>query len=293
VPTDTPIFAALGGEALQLRTPRHAVPSVATDMLSVVQPLRRTLATAPVDVLTAGGVVNPGGVVALAGQVGIELAAAVTLLFMESGGGRNVWGHDRVITEGIYVTGSPVARDAYLRYKARRAVIGSQGVGPTQLTWHGFQDQADAMGAPNLGCWTWEINCRVGFGVLGGLLHGHGDAAGFAAYNGSGAQAQAYGARAVKLLQDWRARLGAPSGAESLPHLVRGDHGPGVASLQRFLNRYDWRPVLPVLPADGNYGPQTTGVVAAAQLQCGIKGGDGASIGPQTRAEFWQRGWRG
>jgi hypothetical protein len=289
VPTDTPIFADLGGDGLQLRTPRHAVPSVATDMLSAVQPLRRTLATSPVDVLTAGGVVNPGGVVALAGQAGIELAAAVTLLFMESDGGRNVWGHDRVLTEGIYTTGAPVTRDAYLRYKARRAVIGSQGVGPTQLTWHGFQDQADAQG----GCWVWEVNCRVGFTTLGGLIHRLGEQAGFAAYNGSGPNAQTYGQKAAARLTDWRARLGAPSGAETLPHLVRGDHGPAVASLQRWLNRYGWNPVLPLLPADQNYGPRTTAVVAAAQLQCGIKGGDGASIGPQTRAAFWERGWRG
>lgn len=289
MPTDTPIFDGLGGASLGITEPRHAAPSVPTEMLGAVQPLVRALATSPVDVLTAGGVVNPGGVAAIAAGVGIELAAAVTLLFMESGGGKNVWGHDRVLTGGIYVSGSPVTKDAYLRYKARRAVLGAQGVGPTQLTWRGFQDQADAQG----GCWDWSVNCRVGFGVLGGLIHGHGEQAGFAAYNGSGPAAQAYGQRAVQLLAMWRARLGAPAGAETLPHLVRGDQGPAVASLQRWLNRYPWAPALPLLPADGHYGPRTTSVVAAAQLQCGIKGGDGASIGPQTRAAFWERGWRG
>jgi hypothetical protein len=287
--TDTPIFEALGGTGLGITEPRHGTVSVPTGIMSSVQPLRRTLATTPVDALTAGGVVNPPGVVTVAAQVGVELAAAVTLLFMESSGGRNVWGHDRVLTGGIYTPGAPVTQDAYLKYKAARHLLGAQGVGPTQLTWAGYQDQADVAG----GCWDWTTNLRVGFGVLGGLLHGHGDAGGFSAYNGSGPQAVKYGQDAATLLAEWRARLGAPSGPDTLPHLLYGDRGPAVASLQRWSNAYPWRPELPLLPCDGVYGPKTTAVVAAAQLQCGIKGGDGRSVGPQTRSAFWARGWRG
>lgn len=37
-----------------------------------------------------------------------------------------------------------------------------QGVGPTQLTFKGFQDQADRLG----GCWKPIINMIVGFGII-------------------------------------------------------------------------------------------------------------------------------
>lgn len=84
-------------------------------------------------------------------------------------------------------------------------------------------------------------------------------------------------------------------GADTLPSLERGDAGPAVAALQRFLNAYGWRPALPLLPTDGHYGPRTTEVVRAAQAQMGITGpdADGTVIGPRTNAALWQRGYRG
>lgn len=90
--------------------------------------------------------------------------------------------------------------------------------------------------------------------------------------------------------------LPAPT-ASALPELKEGDHSPAVETLHRFLNRYDWKPPLPLLPVgneDGaqDYGPRTVAVVAAAQRQCGILTGDGRNTGPQTRAAFFARGWR-
>lgn len=85
------------------------------------------------------------------------------MLTLESSGGRNVWGHDAVDTGGIYVKGAEVDRDTYLRYReARRAGrIRTQGVGPAQLTYWTFQDQADTQG----GCWDPRVNCRIGFAI--------------------------------------------------------------------------------------------------------------------------------
>ena len=82
---------------------------------------------------------------------------------------------------------------------------------------------------------------------------------------------------------------------ESLPTLREGDTGRGVESLQRWLNRHDWTPDLPLLDPDGIYGPATVRVVFAAQRQCGVTGpdADGTIVGPRSKRAFWAKGWRG
>jgi len=86
------------------------------------------------DVLGRGAILRAAEVVDLAAAAGLDLAAAATLLAIESHGGRNAWGSDGMSTGGIYVKGSEVTQAAYLRYKAARSRLGAQGVGPTQLT---------------------------------------------------------------------------------------------------------------------------------------------------------------
>src|SRR5690606_10639159 len=104
------------------------------------------------EVLSGHMIVRAGEVVELAAAAGLDLAAAAVLLEKESGGGHNVWGHDPVPDGGFYRKGSPVTRAAYLAWKPHRARLGSQGVGPCQLTWPPFQDRADERG----GCWDWR-----------------------------------------------------------------------------------------------------------------------------------------
>lgn len=88
------------------------------------------------------------------------------------------------------------------------------------------------------------------------------------------------------------------AGWQTLPTLSRGDKGPAVASLQRFLNAYNWQPPLPLLPVTGNYLDQTTSVLRAAQRQMGVRNADGTQadgtrIGDMTKPALWARGWRG
>jgi hypothetical protein len=147
-------------------------------------------------------------VVELAAAAGLELAAAATLLEKESGGGHNVWGHDDVDDGGNYVKGGPVTKEAYKKYKRDRDRLGAQGVGPTQLTFPGFQDRADDRG----GCFDWRVNCSVGFEILADHIKAKGIRDGFRAYNGSGAAAERYADDAMSKLAVWRSRLG---GAES------------------------------------------------------------------------------
>ena len=147
----------------------------------------------------------------LAAAAALELAAAATALQLESSGGLNVWGRDPVADGGIYVKGGEVTRAAYEAYRARRAELGAQGVGPMQLTWAGYQDGADARG----GCWDWRVNARFGFEVLAGLIARFGVREGFRRYNGDGVRAERYADEALGLLAGWRVRLASTKGSGS------------------------------------------------------------------------------
>jgi hypothetical protein len=161
------------------------------------------------EVLAKHGTQRAAEVVELAAAAGLELAAAATLLEKESAGGHNVWGHDAVDDGGNYVKGAPVTKEAYKKYRRDRDRLGAQGVGPTQLTFPGFQDRADDRG----GCFDWRVNCSVGFEILAEHMKAKGTRDGFRAYNGSGAAAERYADDAMRKLATWRSRLG---GAKSM-----------------------------------------------------------------------------
>lgn len=166
-------------------------------------------AAGPTDILSAGGILRAPEVVELAAAAGLDLAAAAVVLLKETGGGRNVWGHDNVVVApGTYTKGAEVTKAAYLAYiqavKAGRA--GRQGVGPLQLTWSGYQAQADQLG----GCWDWRSNVTVGFQALAAHIRSDGLRNGFRNYNGSGPAAEKYAADAMAKYDVWRVRLGTP-----------------------------------------------------------------------------------
>lgn len=137
---------------------------------------------------------------------GIPVELGFALIEQESGF-RNVWGGDPAPNGGT--TGlqfKPVTRDRYLAYKKARGAKGEggmQGVGPAQLTWFEFQDDADRLG----GCHVPRHNIRVAFARLSALIRLHGHAKGIARYNGSGPAAERY-SREVRAKQDrWQDRL--------------------------------------------------------------------------------------
>lgn len=226
----------------------------------------------PAAVLGARNIVRPAEVVELAAAAGLDLAAAAVLLQKESGGGHNLWGHDGVSTGGYYRKGGVVTREAYEAWKPHRGRLGSQGVGPAQLTWPGFQDRADSRG----GCWDWRTNVLTGFEILADLTRRYGTRDGFRRYNGSGAAAERYALDAVARLGQWTARLtaAAPGPARTLRE---GDRGPDVEQLQRALNARGSR-----LVVDGVFGLLTRSAVRHHQDVGGITV-DGI-VGPQTRA---------
>lgn len=161
------------------------------------------------DVMGQNGIVRPAEVIDLAARAKLDLACACTLLEKESFGGKNVWGSDPVPTGGAYTKGGPVTAENYQAYRAAlgKGTAGRQGVGPTQLTYGPFQDQADKAG----GCWDWRANCLTGFGILASLIRVAGEQDGFRRYNGSGPAADRYGIDAVNKLRAWRQRLAGQS----------------------------------------------------------------------------------
>jgi peptidoglycan hydrolase-like protein with peptidoglycan-binding domain len=193
--------------------------------------------------LRAGGIVSPKMCAAEAARAGLRLEFAAALLEKESAGGHNVFGHDRD-RSGKYIFPArdgtvKVTKELYQEYKRRRVASGNkamQGVGPCQLTWFSFQDDADKEG----GCWKAQINMRVGFRRLAGLMRTHGDAVGARMYNGSGDAAEAYSKDLREKAAAWKARL---DGAAPVPlpaadrPLRRGDRGPKVVRLTRRLSK--------------------------------------------------------
>ena len=189
--------------------------------------------------LEAGGIKAPEMAIAEARRAGLDLAYACALLQKESGGGANVFGHDRD-RSGRYIFPArdgavAVTEELYREYKRRRGPAGKggmQGVGPTQLTWWEFQDEADREG----GCWKPAVNMRVGFRRLASLMRAHGEADGARRYNGSGDAAVAYSADLREKARAWQARLAGVPVPTAAQLLRRGDEGRLVEKLTKRLS---------------------------------------------------------
>jgi hypothetical protein len=148
------------------------------------------------------GIKRPEVTLAEARRAGITVRLAASLLEQESGGGENVFGHDPVKTGQI--VGGPVTKERYDEYRRmQRTGFGAQGVGPCQLTWPGFQDEADRLG----GCWKPPVNMRVAFSNLKTLIDRYGWDDGIRRYNGSGPAADAYRKQVSGRFDTWTSRL--------------------------------------------------------------------------------------
>src|SRR5688572_14557382 len=94
-------------------------------------------------------------------ETGVPFHILCALLEQETSGGRNIFGHDASIFKGA---GRVTARK-YAIYKKERDRFKQkrmQGVGPLQLTWWEFQDEADEAG----GCHRPYYNILTGARIL-------------------------------------------------------------------------------------------------------------------------------
>lgn len=132
----------------------------------------------------------------------IPLYVGCAFLVQETGGGRNVFGHDPTVFAGA----GTVTRSKYLAYKHLRRRTGEmQGVGPMQLTWWSYQDRADQLG----GAWKPYPNMLVGFRHIAALHHATGSwRAAAHDYNGGGAMAAAYADQMSRRFDRMRSAIG-------------------------------------------------------------------------------------
>src|SRR5918999_1267200 len=191
-------------------------------------------ATTLIERLRSEGIVAPRIAIEEAKRAGLPLELACALLEKESGGGKNVYGHDPSIFRGA----GAVTRENYARYRKQRIASRNrsmQGVGPCQLTWWEFQDAADTQG----GCWRPRINMRVGFLHLANLIKRYGESDGARRYNGSGAAAEAYSRDLLVKARRWESIIdGAEAPSPGPPPAVqRGEHGKHVERLTSRLAR--------------------------------------------------------
>lgn len=116
----------------------------------------------------------------------VRASIALALLEQESRDGSNVWGHDGPPNGATsHLGGKVVTEGDYRAYKHRRDMNGRgsggmQGVGPLQVTWWEFQDQADRLG----GCWIPEHSIKVCINLVAALIKDNGERKGLAVYNG-------------------------------------------------------------------------------------------------------------
>ena len=233
--------------------------------------------------LRAAGILDPGTTVAEAQRAGLPLKLACAMLEKESAGGHNVFGHDRGT---IFAGAGAVTEEKYREYKRKRVASGNklmQGVGPCQLTWWSIQDAADKAG----GCWRPEINMRIGFGHLAGLVKQHGEADGARRYNGSGDAAVAYSKDLLAKARKWETILaGARVTGVAAPRVVRlGDAGALVEKITRRLSYVPSRKTrAPYLDgARRRFGSKAEAALKAFQAEHGLTA-DGV-FGPGDRAQ--------
>ncbi len=194
-----------------------------------------------------GGIVDPAATLTAAREVMLALPYACALLEQETSGGHNVFGHDNVRNP---IKGGDVTKSRYAEYKRFRDLgLGANGVGPTQLTWPGYQDRADALG----GCWDYGVNLRVGFSILRANIRQSGVYRGFWNYNGS----EAYAKQVMPRVAKWQTILdaAAPQPAAAHPAQPAPAAGTPVSDfvglcLSQRGDRYQWGAKPP--PSDPN-----------------------------------------
>ncbi len=209
--TAVPLLNALL-TALQLVVPAHALadpaePAPATHSSHSAHPSSSahaapTAAEERVDAAKDVGCQMAGVARRATRDAGIPYYVGCAFLQQETGGGRNVFGHDPTVFAGA----GEVTRAKYLAYKLVRERTGQmQGVGPMQLTWYTYQDRADRLG----GAWKPYPNMLVGFRHLAALHRSTGSwTAAAHEYNGGGPMAEAYAAQMAGRLDHMRSAIG-------------------------------------------------------------------------------------
>lgn len=145
-----------------------------------------------------------------ADRFNIPVSVLLAVVEQETGF-RNVFGHDKKANgspSGIPKRwmGTKVTRGKYRWYKFGRRFRGNQGVGPMQLTYPGYQDEADRDG----GAWKPEVNIATGAVILKKIHNQyHSWESAYAVYNAGSVNAQGrqYAAEVTAKQHKWHQNL--------------------------------------------------------------------------------------
>lgn len=228
----------------------------------------------------AGGSFGPV-IVAEARREGLPLALALALVEQESGF-RNIFGCDLGPRESAPWCHQEVTKERVkeLIQHVKRGGV-SNGVGLTQLTSIGFIRQAQAEG----GAHKVEVQCRIGFRLLHGLIERHGERVGIGAYNGGeGNPNLDYADSVLALKAKWQGRIRralgggeatAPGDAavhRDLTLTTPETKGPDVKALQQAINaRAGELPFTEAkLQKDGEFGTHTVGAAHRVAFALGL-----------------------
>lgn len=226
-----------------------------------------------IDIAHANGIVIAELAYDVSRAVGVPYWATCAFLMQESSGGHNVFGHDAT----IFVGAGEVTEAKYAAYKAERLRTGRcQGVGPMQLTFHTFQDEADALG----GCWQPKHNLTEGLRILEGFVSsGKSWHQAAAAYNGSEAYADQMDGRFAQ----WQRLLGTADAAgpaadfASASRVAAAPESDAYARVSWRGHSFDKMTVAAILSAEQRLGYQivitqgsyNTSVAASGQTHAG------------------------
>lgn len=171
-----------------------------------VKPTLTPLQQQEVDYIKSFGLVveNIGQCIEVSHQHNMPTLARCLALLENESAGRNEFGSEGPGDDGAYRWGGEVTEAGYRILRQLEADgYGDNGVGPVQLTWPGYQDEADRIG----GCWRPRYSMAVGFVTLHRLIQREGSVqGGYGAYNGSGYYG-AYAQEAVARAGLWEERL--------------------------------------------------------------------------------------
>lgn len=157
------------------------------------------------DALAAAGIGYSATVLQACADHQVPPELVCVLLVKETGGGRNIYGHDQrdgvlaypYAPRGVDVE---VTEANYAEYLAAVAAGGLRnGVGPLQLTHWSLQQRADELG----GCWDPACSIPAGVEHFARLLRAYGLPGAFERWRGVGPGA-AYAEHAMSLLPNWQ-----------------------------------------------------------------------------------------
>ena len=198
------------------------------------------------------GFERPYLTVAAAKKADVSYATAAAHLAMETGNGKNIFGCDH--GPGVAFCHEPVTK---AKVQALLRSSRANGVGPLQLTFKPFVQEADDLG----GAHRPYFNMLVGFRILkrNWEANGHNLRTAYRLYNGSGPAAERYADTAIRKRQEY---------VRKLERFLHDEASPTEKRVRQVQEDLLWLGFAQVGKVDGVAGPATRDAVRQFKRMC-------------------------